>query len=384
MDHLPRGLVVSVLAGSSMEVRPLKVVHVVESTATGTLSMVCLIANRLAREGHVVHIIYSIREDTPKNLRELFDSRITLTRIQMNGSRSFKSIMELRAYFSRLDPDIVHLHSSFAGFIGRMALLGMRSRSTCFYSPHCISFMRRDISPMKKFAYVMLERIGCLKRATYIACSESERDEIWRSLRQRATVVENAVDVAALSQPEAKENIQANRRVVVTVGGIRTQKNPRLFADIARRLIGRGLQFLWIGEGDAIFEKELREAGVEVTGWMSRQSVFERVRRSGIYLSTSSWEGMPVSVIEAMVVGTPPIVSSCAGNVDVVQHMHDGAIYTDASEAAILITRILDDRKLYADMASHASSVARRRFSEDRFFADLLTTYATAFACRPV
>ena len=344
--------------------------------------MVSLISNRLAREGNEVQLVYSVREDTPKNLTELFDERVTMTRVQMNGTGFFKAVSQLRAQFAQIDPDIVHLHSSFAGFIGRIAMLGMRSDVACFYSPHCISFMRRDITSIRKLAFVILERIGCLKRSAYIACSESERAEIWEKLRQRATVIENAVESGQLTRPISAPQSPGDRRVVVTVGGIRAQKNPRLFAEIAQRLVGRGLRFLWIGEGDKAFKDELQAAGVEVTGWMSRHNVFERIRNSGVYLSTSSWEGMPVSVIEAMLAGKPAIVSNCAGNVDVVRHMYDGAIYDDADEAARLITAIVDDNTLYADMATRAQSEARKRFSEDRFFADLLTTYATVLSRR--
>ena len=43
----------------------MKIAHIVESSATGTLSMLCLIANRLARDGHDVHVIYSDRIRRP-------------------------------------------------------------------------------------------------------------------------------------------------------------------------------------------------------------------------------------------------------------------------------------------------------------------------------
>jgi hypothetical protein len=46
----------------------MKVAQVLESSATGTPSMVCTIANRLAQEGHDVHVIYSMRAQTPVEL----------------------------------------------------------------------------------------------------------------------------------------------------------------------------------------------------------------------------------------------------------------------------------------------------------------------------
>ena len=50
----------------------MRICQVLESTATGTLAMVRLIANSLSEMGHEVHVIYSIRNDTPENIESLF------------------------------------------------------------------------------------------------------------------------------------------------------------------------------------------------------------------------------------------------------------------------------------------------------------------------
>ncbi|WP_321963058.1 glycosyltransferase family 4 protein [Paraburkholderia sp. J7] len=340
--------------------------------------MVCLIANQLARDGHEVRVIYSIRPDTPSDLREMFDERVQLVHVQMKGRGTLNAISRLRKQLVSFAPDVVHLHSSFAGFLGRLAMIGLRAHAACLYSPHCISFMRRDIPVWKKYVYVLLERIGCIKPTLYIACSESEAAEIVSHLRQPTKVIENAVDTRNLRTTSVSGASRGGQRTIVSVGGIRRQKNPNLFAEIAHRLAGHDFQFVWIGDGDAQYKDALRAADVEVTGWMSREDVVERVRQCGIYLSTSSWEGMPVSVIEAMLVGKPVVVSSCAGNIDVVRHMHNGAVYNNASEAADLIGKIVENKGLYDHMSDNAAMEARARFSEERFLSELLAIYRGA------
>ena len=54
----------------------MRIVQLIESTATGTLAMVQLISNQFAKENHDVHVIYSVRDDTPTNLLEQFESNI--------------------------------------------------------------------------------------------------------------------------------------------------------------------------------------------------------------------------------------------------------------------------------------------------------------------
>ncbi|AOJ50048.1 glycosyltransferase [Burkholderia thailandensis] len=358
----------------------MKIVQILESSATGTLSMVCLIANRLARDGHDVHVVYSLRPDTPADFHALFDATVKLRHIQMKGVPLLPMLLELRRTLVGIGPDIVHLHSSFAGFLGRIASLFALRGAALFYSPHCISFMRRDISALKRSAFVALERIACVKRCLYIACSASEREAVRAHLRRPAVVIENAV--GAMPERDAGEPEDARGPVlrIVTVGGIRVQKNPQLFAEIARRLRGSRMRFTWIGDGDAALKAQLRDAGVEVAGWLGRAEVAARLRRMDVYLSTSSWEGMPVSVIEAMLLGLPVVASACAGNVDVIRHLQTGAIFRGADDAVELLASIDRDAALRARLATAASKEARERFGEARFFRQLTLVYASRLA----
>ncbi|KVL24067.1 glycosyltransferase [Burkholderia cepacia] len=355
----------------------MKIVHMVESSATGTLSMVCLIANRLARDGHDVHVVYSVRPDTPPAIAAMFDSRVSLRHVQMKGVGLLRTVGRLRATLNEIGPDVVHLHSSFAGFLGRLSTLFALPKAAFFYSPHCISFMRRDISGVKRLAFVGLEWIACVRKCLYVACSESEGRAIRAWLRQPVVVVENAVVDTPSSARAGDQGRPADGPLrVVTVGGIRAQKNPALFAQIADGLRARGVRFVWIGDGDDASKARLAEAGVEVTGWLPHDEVARRLAGTDVYLSTSSWEGMPVSVIEAMLAGRPVVVSGCAGNVDVVRHLQTGVIYATAADAVAWLERLAVDDALRRDLARQASREARQRFGEARLLAELVPLYA--------
>lgn len=360
----------------------MKIAHLVESSATGTLSMVCLIANRLAREGHDVHVIYSVRPDTPPGLAAMFDARVSLRHVQMKGEGLLRTVGRLRTTLNEIGPDVVHLHSSFAGFLGRLSTLFALPKAAFFYSPHCISFMRRDISAVKRLAFVGLEWIACVRKCLYVACSESEGQAIRVWLRQPVVVVENAVG----DTPSSARSGDAGRPAdgppcVVTVGGVRAQKNPELFAQIAHGMRASGTRFVWIGDGDDAWKARLADAGVEVTGWLPHDEVARRLGGADVYLSTSSWEGMPVSVIEAMLAGRPVVVSDCAGNVDVVRHLQTGVVYATADDALAWLQRLAGDAALRRELGRQASSEARQRFGEERLFGELAPLYA-AWATR--
>ncbi|MFM0251613.1 glycosyltransferase [Paraburkholderia sediminicola] len=357
----------------------MKIVHVVESTATGTLSVVCMISNRLANEGHEVYVVFSRRSETPDNLASLFHPNVQLRQFQMKGRSVARILFGLRRELENLRPDIVHLHSSFAGFLGRLSTISCLKSAKFFYSPHCISFMRSDVSWLKKTGFIGLEALACLRRCTYVACSESERAIVKRYLRTQVVLVENALDKhVATDHPVALTRARARPATcVVTVGGIRRQKNPELFAEIARLFNRQGVEFVWIGDGDEASKKVLCEANVTVTGWLSRSVAMEMVKRADVYLSTSSWEGMPISIIEAMALGTPVIASGCPGNVDVLRHAQTGMIFNSAKEAVASLTRMTGDEDFRIAIAQSAHDEVCKRFSEDRFFDDVTALYET-------
>lgn len=337
--------------------------HVVEATATGTLSMVSLLAQQQILRGHSVTILFSRRPETPADITAIFPFDATVQCIPMHGPRNWpRAVMTLRATLKRLEPDAIFLHSSFAGFLGRIATYNTLDFCKVFYIPHCISFMRGDLGNMKSAVFIALEKIAGIRAAIYLACSESERACIERHLpKSQCVLIENAV-------PASLENDRISKNdppTVVTAGQIRLQKNPALFAEIAFKAKTQQspLRFLWLGDGDPAMRHLLEASGVEVTGWRTREQVLEELHSASAFLSTSQWEGLPVALIEAQMAQVPIFASACPGNRDCVDHGNTGWLYQDADEAVQLLRKITEDRTQLAAVAERSLKVATHRFS---------------------
>ncbi|WP_373558632.1 MULTISPECIES: glycosyltransferase family 4 protein [Burkholderia] len=336
--------------------------------------MVRMIANHFAGQGHDVHVIYSIRADTPAAIQTLFDRQVVLHHVQMTLGRAIVSTVTLRRLLTRLRPDVVHLHSSLAGFLGRIAAVAALPHATFVYSPHCISFMRQDLSFARRNLFIALERLASLRRCRYLACSESERRAIHTCLGQPVDIIENAIGPVAAFGPRGRRGTTA-RCEIVTVGGIRPQKDPMLFAAIARRAAPARLRFTWVGDGDAALRQVLIEAGVRVTGWIAPAAVAMHLADADIYLSTSAWEGMPVSILEAMSHALPVVATRCAGNVDVVDAPCTGVLFDDADAATAALGQLANDPAARARLGDAARVAVRTRFNDTRFFRQLQRFY---------
>lgn len=349
----------------------MKVVHVVESTATGTLSMLSLIAN-LNAQSDEVSVIYSLRPETPNDLPSRFDARIRLIHLQMDGRNKVSILYKLSRLLRKVGPDVVFLHSSYAGFLGRLSL-ALTRHPKIYYIPHCISFMRKDINFLTKFLFVVFEWIACVRHATYLACSKSELNEIKKNLPfSKVQLLENALEFNPHNGTDC--SVVDRKKVVITVGQIRVQKNPRLYADIARvyREVDNDVEFIWIGDGDQQLKEYLLTNGVKVTGWVTREDVYNLTAEAGVYLSTASWEGMPVAIIEAQRCFTPVVATDCAGNVDVIDDASTGFIFRTVDEAITNIKIAFERSGGVQDMVLRAAMQSRTRFSVSRYQADVL------------
>ncbi|EOW0735172.1 MULTISPECIES: glycosyltransferase [Enterobacteriaceae] len=352
----------------------MKITHVIESSATGTLAVVLMLANNQVNDGHQVSVIYSVRPDTPEELPSMFDKRIYIQKCDMSIKKAVFSIAELRRIITIINPDIIHLHSSVAGFVGRLACLFL-SNVKIFYSPHCISFMRKDISLTKKKLFIALEKLAGCKHAAYIACSQSEFDAIKKCIPgSQVFIVNNAYD-GNIHHVVESTAIEKNRKTIVTVGGIRRQKDPMLFSEIAKRYKSSNYDFVWIGDGDEKYKRELSASSVNITGWMGKDELLKFIRNSDLYLSCSTWEGMPISILEAMANGLPVVASNCTGNKDIINHKKNGYLFDSIDEACMFIDEVFNDNSRSRELINNSLDDIQKLFSVNVFLKNIYSIY---------
>ncbi|HLW21719.1 MAG TPA: glycosyltransferase, partial [Sphaerochaetaceae bacterium] len=117
--------------------RKTKLLYVVESFSTGVYAIVRDIACNLDPEAFTVRILHSLRPDSPKTYEEDFaQPHISLQYIPMGSLKTYRrAVGAIREAIRTFEPDAIHLHSSKAGVLGRLAAKGSFSKRL-LYSPH--------------------------------------------------------------------------------------------------------------------------------------------------------------------------------------------------------------------------------------------------------
>lgn len=359
-----------------MLARPPRIVHVTESLAAGTLGFLVQATRELAAAGVEQHLLFAQREDTPPGFRALFDTRVKLHELTAPRESLPGFVRDLRAALREQVQHprchAIHLHSSRAGFVGRLLLAPVRPRPRIYYSPHGLSFLNRRLL-LPSLVFRSLEWLAAHVDATLVGCSESEAALLGQLSGAPAAVLENPVDPAFL----ALRRVRSAQPVVVAIGRICRQKAPERFAALAARfrIAEHGARFVWVGAGDADRTAELRAAGVEVTGWVDTAQVRQVLAGATVLVQTSRWEGMPLSVLQALAAGVPCVVTDVVGNRDAVRHGITGYVTRGFTEMLVGLTRLLDDAALHARFSEAARRDAAERFGPESFRRRLLALY---------
>lgn len=214
----------------------------------------------------------------------------------------------------------------------------------------------------------------------------------------KVTVVHNGVDLSPFG-PRDADAIRAARAafgagpedvVVASVGRYVEQKAQHRLVEMARRLAPTHpeLKLGVIGWGprhealEALVRRHGLEANVRLLG--RRRDVPDLLMAADLYVAASDWEGMPLSLIEAMAAGLPIVHTDVEGTRALIDDDNGVLVPAGDDDAALdaladAVGRFLDDEPLRLEKGSHSRLRAETRFSREvmcRNLAEVLVAVA--------
>ena len=205
----------------------------------------------------------------------------------------------------------------------------------------------RDYSSAKRIVFKFIEIISAKRFCTTISCSEGEHQETLK-FTNHATYVDNGINIFEMDRQLEGVKAAFHPFTVFTLGRICYQKNPTLFNQIAEAM--PEVNFLWIGDGE--MRGELTSSNIEITGWADRKSALMKSMNADVFMLTSLWEGLPISLLEAMYIKKPCVVNNVIGNRDVIHNGENGFVCNEVKEFVEAIRESRGDTaQMYAEKA---------------------------------
>lgn len=267
----------------------------------------------------------------------------------LNPVKDMKAVMQAIKIIKKEKPDLVHCHSAKGGVIGRFAAFFTGTKVV--YTAHAFSFLSAE-SAKKKKVFLLLEKIAKLN-SYLLACSGSERElgiKVVGFKEKKAFAWNNAVPdadkgltrISQISRISSQNNETSDlpipkvgERYITSIGRPSYQKNPLFMVEVAHgiHLKHPDIKFYLLGVGfySPMLEdmkKLIHQYDMDDTfyllPWLSHEETLKYVKGSLLYFMTSLYEGLPISVIEAMSLGKAIVASDVLGNKDCVKDGYNG------------------------------------------------------------
>lgn len=172
------------------------------------------------------------------------------------------------------------------------------------------------------------------------------------------------------------------------IGRLHPQKNFHLFLRVAREIQDLGLPFRFFIAGDGALRSDLEQESaklglqqtVKFLGYVADTSPL--FRSMDALMMTSDYEGLPLTLLEAMASGVPCICSSVDGIQEIVHHGENGLLASPgiAGDFVDALKRVCSDSSLKSRMVQNARQLVETRFSAQQMTRSVEKTYEECLA----
>ncbi len=359
----------------------------------GAQRMVVTLARRLAAEGHEVRLLTGPEEGPegtllPEARAAGLDVRILPELVRDPAPvRDVLALVGLVTEISDFAPDVVHVHTSKAGFVGAVA--GRLCGARVVYTPHGNVFAEgagiRGVSdrPVLRRILRQLRRIAsrCADRIT--ALSAEDRDQqvaLGLAPAGRYRIVPNSVAPDFFRTDAARDRGEARRLlglpeeapVLGTVGRLVPEKGHDLLLDAFSRLDGaRGAWLAIVGGGPAEGDLRARAGALPAASRILFAGLREDVPRClpalDLFVLPSRYESQGIAALEALAAGIPVLATRVGGIPAILQEGENGYLVPPSDPAALAdrIAWLLDHPVEAAACARRGRDGALERHSEE-------------------
>lgn len=340
----------------------MKILQVITlSESGGAQSVVINLANSLCQE-HEVMIAAGgdgamWQQLGPRIHRQKIPSLIR----SINFQKDLQTLLCLRKIYKEFRPDIIHLHSSKIGILGRLIFPAAK----IVYTVHGFDSIRvayRKFLPIEKTLKNRLKAIVAVSNYDY-------KNLYAENIRKNVYTVYNGI-TPVKTDPTIQASWDLTKKTILTIARIDPPKDFLLFIQTAKLL--PQYNFIWIGN------REIPQ--IDLPGNVSCLGEIPDASRyyyfADLCMLPSNYEGLPITIIEAMSCGKPVVASNVGGISEIVINGQTGySLLNEAHSFAKKIEQILEDPVLYKTLSENAKQLFSHKLTVNKMVEQYLEIY---------
>ena len=267
-------------------------------------------------------------------------SQKEIPKFQVNLRRELNLLKDVKCLFSIINllkknkPDIIHCHSAKAGILGRIA--GAYLKIPTIYTPHAFSYLSGENS-LKRILFLTVEKGFRFLPSRIIACSNSEYNRAVNELhfkKNKVYIWNNSIeDITELKPSKLLDKLP--KEFICSIGRPSYQKNIKMLLEVILQvknsikdvhlvLLGIGLESAKIDQLKEFIKNNHLVKNITMIPWLEREEALSILKEGYMYISSARYEGLPYSVIEALSLSKPCVVTKVDGNKDLIIDNYNG------------------------------------------------------------
>lgn len=332
----------------------MKILQIHPSLSPGGIeAMICNLSNYMSNLGHEVTVcsIFAPR-DTDVFWFKLSNNIHKVSLWKKKCGLSLKSLMAIFYLIKKGDFNVVHIHGFL--FYYYLPILFFHNRVKFIYTVHSDAVKENSLWDEKLFFIKKL--FFKLNWISPITISETSRSSFKRLYGFDAKLVPNGIpkpSIHNMSNLVDSYRIDSETKVFIHPGRITEAKNQLVLCQVFNRLIEEGYNVVLLIVGEiqnkyiyndieTFFSSRIRYIG-------ARDDIPFLMSSADGFCLPSIWEGLPITLLEALSVGCIPICSPVGGIVDVITDGKDGILsktscYSDYYNAMIRMLSLSEEK----------------------------------------
>lgn len=343
----------------------MKILQVIPYFCFGGAETMCEnLTYALQKVGHEVCVVSLYPERTPIS-RRMEEAGVRLVYLDKKLGLDVSMVPKLYRIMKQEKPDAVHTHLDVIKYaVAAARLAGVKH---CVHTVHNVAEKEAE-GRLQKMINSLYFRLGW---STPVALSPEVQTTIvsfYGMDAEQVPVVYNGID---LSRCIPKEDYRTGDTVnLLHIGRFNAQKNHAGLLNMFRKLKDSHpeCRLHLIGDGELRQEMEAlaKALGIEdsVRFLGSQSNVYPYLHDADIFVLPSNYEGMPMTIIEAMGTGLPVVAAEVGGIPDMLTNGESGFLTRDDASFLEACEALIADEALRIKLGSQAK-LDSRRFSAE-------------------
>lgn len=339
----------------------------------GAETLVLGLAERLDRSQLNVHVaaLSVVRGNRLQPAFERLDLPVTVFKRQrFYDPRLIQTVLR---YVRQHRIDLIHTHLLDADIVGTLVGRVLRRPVVCTLHNMPVDYDKQQLHRRQ------LERLAAGRLATrLIAVSQGVRDAFmwqWQIVASRIDTIYNGIPVERYLPIPAGVPPTGDQpgALITTIGRLAPVKAQHTLLDAAKLVVQQrpDARFMLVGEGPREHDLRQHAAALGITDRVIfagvRHDIPAVLAQSDLFVLPSLWEGLPMTVIEAMAAARPVVLTDVGGNRELVQSDAQGLIVppNDGPALAAALLALLNDPERRVALGLAARERVRHTFSLD-------------------